>query len=721
MLSKIQIMIRLLTRAHGYDLLKAESLREVEIARSFTPGGEGTSKIVNPFKELPNIRSLKLETNVYDPLLARFGVQRKLTPEMVFEVLSWRTKAANRYMRIMHARLCKLLRNGHLNGYWVLALLLMRRSRVLRALALRKFELNWHKKYKLGSVKKWLDQLDVKIQNMQEELSIKRIYVDKVKPDGSKTFRPIGSPEYPDRMYLYLWQCFIVIFVSGYISKHQHAYLPGRGCPTALKDVAEYLSKREYGYMWEFDLKGAFPSVFIPEAVKSMKDIGFPYEIADWIENSSLLTVEEVDLKLARDRGLGPSGTGRPLPELKFVRQDNIRQGPLPRFAKIGREIELEMIRNGNRRGTMGARYGLPIEFRGFPQGSGVSPILFDLVFERAALRGHFQQLNPKCIVISYADDFLVFSKVPMPGIFEASDTMLQHGLEFSLEKSRPLKVDGLWTTPKFKFLGTTFNTVGDEVTLTGTPRSGKTLAFDKAEMVSLYAARDEQLSRLGRSLGGGSGRLSAENILAAWGQGVEPFNRIPSEVISGDRLLTSQEILDLREMVDPEVVGRLKAWESSDFVGDAGSSAFKPAKQEVNVRDLVDKTDREVPNLEPTDYEIGGNLDFLDTGLKGLIINRLYSGEWMPEVPPTDRALDPSSGSWLDLKRNTSLFFTEGYIMPHKSRLNISYEQMEKLSFFNSELSIYNSTSLAMVDMLRYLKSRRTLKIKARKLLRSL
>lgn len=719
MLSKIQIMIRLLTRAHGYDLLKAGSLREVEIARSFTPGGGGPSEIVNPFKELPNIRNLKLETNVYDPLLARFGVNRKLTPEMVFEVLSWRTKASNRYMRIMHARLAKLLRKGHLNAYWVLALLLMRKSRVLRALALRKFELNWHKKYKLGSVKKWLNQLDAKIQNMQEELSIKRIYVDKVKPDGTKTFRPIGSPEYPERMYLYLWQCFIVIFVSGYISKHQHAYLPGRGCPTALKDVSRYLSKREYGYMWEFDLKGAFPSVFIPEAVRSMKDVGFPYEIADWIENSSLLTVEEVDLKLARDRGLGPSGMGRPLPEPKFVRQDNIRQGPLPRFAKIGREIELEMIRGGNRRGTMGARYGLPIEFRGFPQGSGVSPILFNFVFERAALRGHFQQLNPNCVVISYADDFLVFSKEPMPGIFEASDAMLQHGLEFSLEKSRPLKVGGLWAVPKFKFLGTTFNTVGDEVTLTGTPRSGKVLPFDKEEMVSLFAARDEQLNRLGRGLGG-SINLTAENIMAAWGQGVEPFSRIPMEVMSGDRLLSSQELLDIREMVSPEAVESFKAWESNGFVGDAGSSAFKPAKLEVNVAELP-HTEAEVPNLEPLDYEIGGNLDFLNTRLKGLIINRLYGGEWVPELPPTDRSLKPSSGSWLDLKRNTALFFTEGYIMPHKSRLNITQEQMENLRFFEGDLSIYNSTSLAMVDMLRYLKSRKVLKIKARKILRSL
>lgn len=718
-LQKIKVLIRLLTRAHSYDIAKAELLREVPIARSFTPN----SVIVNPFKDLPNVRTLTLQTNVCDPLLINHGVEKKLTPEMVFEVLCWRTKAANRYTRIMHGRLSNLLIKGHLNGYWCLALMLMRKSKVLRALALRKFELNWHRKYSLALIKKILNQLDDKILELPTELSIKRGYVDKPKPDGTKTFRPIGSPSYADRMFLYLWQCFIVMFLCKYISPNQHAYRPGSGVTSALAGLKKLLIDLDYKYVWEFDLKGAFPSVYVPEVMKSLREVGMPYEIVDWLEESSLATVEEVDLKRARDKGLALHG--KPFPEPKFVRQNNIRSGPLPRFAKIGREIELNTFSRS--RAELGY---LPIEYRGFPQGSGISPVLFNFCFEVACLRGHFLKINPDCIVLSYADDFLVFSKEDMPNIFERSPAMIAHGLEFNLEKSRILKIDGVWTVPKFKFLGTTFNTLGELITVTGSPRSGKILDFDKPVMVAKFLARDSQLEQIGRSLP--EGKLMPDNILAAWGQGLEPFDKLPLEFMNGTRLLTDAEMKEFISDPRTQEVGNelSKKWgENIEFQGnDASSEALGNANIPLSVKTLIEEfsIDRELGDEEidtrvrENDLSSSNELAFLDSRLNGLIMNRLFTGTWEANSEVVNKSLDSFPGSWLNLKWNTVLFYREGYSAPSSRRLSLTHAQSETIGFIERELSIYNSTSLATKDLLKGLRNKSTLKIKNRMLPRS-
>lgn len=66
--------------------------------------------IPQPFKPLPNVESLRVRTNKFDPLFARFGLEKKLSPELQFVNLSRRTKAANRYLNIMYLRLSKLLK-----------------------------------------------------------------------------------------------------------------------------------------------------------------------------------------------------------------------------------------------------------------------------------------------------------------------------------------------------------------------------------------------------------------------------------------------------------------------------------------------------------------------------------------------------------------------------------------------------------------------------------
>lgn len=383
--------------------------------------------------------------------------------------------------------------------------------------------------------------------------------------------------------------------------------------------------------------------------------------------------------------------------ERKYVRQNNIREGPVPRFAEIGREIELEFERSYEHQ---------PIEFKGFPQGSGVSPVLFNFVFEVAALRGHFLKINPECKVISYADDFLVFSKTPMREIMTESTEMLAHGLKFNLEKSRQLKEDGTWLTSGFKFLGITFMTLGN-LSLIGTPRSGKTLPFDKEDMVTEFAARNIQLGIIGKPCG-----LAPGVILALWGQGIEPAASLPMEFIKGEAPLTEEQMMEFSKLFLEAKPELSKFKKDNSGAGNLDPSETGIPSGALNLKDL------KPGNLDATIESLRreGNLSFLGRELDGLIVNRLHGGSWVPELAEAKRDLESKPRSWLSFKTNT-VWQTIGSIFPSKLRARVN---MGKLLFIRDNLSIYNSTSIATVDLLRAGRNQKVLKVRHNELLHS-
>lgn len=137
-------------------------------------------------------------------------------------------------------------------------------------------------------------------------------------------------------------------------------------------------------------------------------------------------------------------------------------------------------------------RERLPITHQGFVQGSGLSPILFNVVFEDALVRQHLSVLFPKVQILAYADDFLLFSKEAFIDIYRSSKVLASSGLEFSKEKSRSLREAGTWVVDNFKFLGITLHPKLDLVE--GTPKSGKRLMFSKADAIKRFQRRDRQL-----------------------------------------------------------------------------------------------------------------------------------------------------------------------------------------------------------------------------------
>lgn len=750
---------------------------------------------INPFKDLPNVRSLRLRTNRLDPLLGNKGVMKKLAPEMTFEERSWRIKAANRYLRIMHFRLTKLLFLNRNVEFWILALQLMSKSKVLRACALRKLNHNWHRKFKFGLVSVLLRKLDQMIQDLPTGLNVKRQYEPKVKPDGTCTWRPIGNPGYADRMFLYLLQSFLVIYLNRHISKSQHAYRPGQGVPTALTELNDLLPKCKYA--WEFDLKGAFPSVSISQTCSKLTEVGIPKPLSDYFEAMSIVTVERVDLL--------PPGESQRIPEPKFEKQ--VMLGPAlsfihnvsdkdfkfgwgsvqqqfidttawafnrnpkdpellaycmkhPMFPKEPIKVERTVpvpvdtfvtpsaATNRLLHAKMLAAKGeLAIEVQGFPQGAGTSPILFNFAFEQFLLKNHFSKLHPSVKVVSYADDFLVFSDVDLPAIWDLPEK--SGGLVINREKSRKIKDDGKFIVDKFKYLGVTFHVDVEPILLEGTPRSGSHLVFDKAEMVADYNWRDQQLRRFIHHFKDMDVGVPSrpQLVLDQWGHGELPSCLLPLEVVKGEAPISFSLLRSIETALTKS--GSLSmphlGHHSLDNLDVAVEGKGNPVASEALMKRIS-----KAPN-------------WLKTRLRGLLINRLHGGSWNADIDSADRSLrSPASTggrSWLELKMNLpqydSDFVTQPFAMKddksilsrkdkkgmikssllyidnkelrenlgnqlkdawRKDDLTLVSSILDKISSLHAqireEMNIFNSTSHATVDILSKLKNPRSIKI---------
>jgi hypothetical protein len=730
---------KLVSRVTGLVKL-ASAPREQSSAIKFEPN----YMMPRPFKPLPNVSELRVRPNMLDPLLAREGISRKLSPEMEFEEYSWRIKAANRYLDIMQSRLEKHLRSNELPQFWVLALLLMSKSVVIRSVALRKLNRNWHREFKFGLVKLLLKRLGTTIASVRTQLHIVRQYEDKIKPDGTLTYRPVGNPAYVDRMYTYMLQCFLVMFLGSYIDRGQHAYRPGKGVNTALKEVSECLKDSKYKYIWEFDLKGAFPSVNIIEVCKSLSKVGCPQPVVDVLEAMCITTVERVDLLPDDQVGL--------LPEPKFERQSDLlaslpskfntrddlwsvesvgNTSELPKkylerarftahlkyeseyseamelfdedFAFVGRHAGASvprdthpatlsstplgseiLLKHGKVMAAIGPKLPGPrLEIQGFPQGLGFSPVLFNFAFEVAARQSHFIKLHPSVKVVSYADDFLVFSHVPLPNIYKVSDVMSSFGLVINKEKSRAMKENGIWCVDKFKFLGTTFVTVGDTVLeVVGTSRKNPSLVFDKMTLIEDFKKRDQVLRKVAKFLLPKDEYVSPQEMLNMWGLGAYPWRYLPLPVVQGDRDILDQELNALRTLMKDDVDPDFKIpsqptpidlrTDLDNLSSDKAPRDFRStplrttllewAKTEKDYE--LSRMDRMTTKMLLFEYKMrkfesqgeghslssvsvlvekfkrGEPLNVFGSRIAGLMVNRMFSGTWIVDQPMADRSL---------------------------------------------------------------------------------
>ena len=283
----MQSLRELLTTRENGSSPEASPLATKPSFSLLTPG----YKMVRPFKKgLPNVKRLSIENNSADPLFRYFGMTKKFNPKLDFVNLSWRIKSCNRYMEFMQNRLERLLLKGEYQKFWLLACIMIKRSKVLRAFALRKLEKNWGTVLSIPQINYMMGKLELKCRSAATWVQIIRQY----EPKGDNAWRPVGNPRRVDRMYTYIWQCFVVMFFGRFISQNQHAYLPGKGVHTAMKAIKELMLDEHYTHIREFDLKGAFPSVRILETLGKCCEYGLPKPIAKFLIELTSDVVEEV-------------------------------------------------------------------------------------------------------------------------------------------------------------------------------------------------------------------------------------------------------------------------------------------------------------------------------------------------------------------------------------------------------------------------------------------
>jgi hypothetical protein len=585
--------------AHKQLIHPATGLREQMILDNVV-----ADNVPNPFKDLPNVKSSWIMPNVLDPLLSAYGFAKKFSPEMEFTRLSSRTRACNRYLRIMHYRLVKLLSKRDTFGFWILAALLMEKSKVLRIVALRKLEPNWHLVFKFGHAKLMLQQLDNTLCDMPLSLEITRQYESKIKSDGTKTFRPIGNPHKVHRMYLYIWQSFFVIFLYSFIGSYQHGFLPGRGTTTAWQRLQRMI---KLPYLWEFDLKGAFPSLNVTHTCKRLERLGLPGPIADFVKRMSLETIERIprakqelpeiktDLQEIAaagsdthpERYAGGAGMFMNFFGMHAMQAQETRKAknlPTPTFdasSPLYEQVE-------NFFGTVNYKVSKVLEvlesdktnpmLLGFPQGSGLSPILFDFAFQDGVINHFNRKFKDTYLITAYADDFLISSRKALEDIFASSDILSAYGFEISLEKSRQLKASGLWLHDSFKFLGTTYDAIRDKVI--GTPRSGKRLELDNSKLkgIRFFIRRDEQLSKFVEQFPDYA--KSTQAVLDGYGRSEFPFNLIPTDVIERGVHLSSKVLSSIADEIS-----RVSFTPRDARPADAGGAWYKGRRSRAKAR----------------------------------------------------------------------------------------------------------------------------------------
>lgn len=177
----------------------------------------------------------------------------------------------NSNLRRIELRLKRLAKENPKN-FWALASLLLKKSKSLRMLALRNVKPNWYKDTSLNKIVRTMRKLNGICRRPRATMEIKRTGIPK--EDGTTRF--INAPSLENRLYLWMCNYFLAIFLEGRLSEHQHGHRHGRGVSTAWKEILTNWDK--YMCVMEFDFKGFHDEIRRHFLVKSLTNLGVSEE-----------------------------------------------------------------------------------------------------------------------------------------------------------------------------------------------------------------------------------------------------------------------------------------------------------------------------------------------------------------------------------------------------------------------------------------------------------
>jgi hypothetical protein len=405
----------------------------------------------SPWVAIPNIRDFKISLRPYDFLLQLFGINKKLSPELSFELYD-KSNKMNRFMIHQVRRLRKWRANSP-KMYFAVARILMKRSNVLRVIALNHVMPQWHRKYSFRYVIGINRRVSTIINKNWVSMDFKRIYI----PKGTDKYRPLGVPKMEWRLYLHMVNQFLMFYLRPTISKRQHGFITGRGCLTAWQDIftSGMLDKP---FIREWDFKSYFDSIFTEKITSELERRGIPSYVTWFLE---MINNSKIDLPQIQDHLLDESQNMDILEHLRnFYWQgedeDNVVADLMTLVDELGPEgdEEMERLRNTTPRGVA--------------QGAPTSPILANTIMDLWIEENEKEGIT----CIAYADDSVSFSdaeiNVEVPKFT---------GIVINEDKSGYVRYEGKWLKP-LKFLGFVWD--GNNGTWSSDTRKGAKLKWDK-------------------------------------------------------------------------------------------------------------------------------------------------------------------------------------------------------------------------------------------------